>query len=75
MRQRIGGEVGAGTGRRGDAHRHEQREYDLAEIVGFARIGAHDVAQRPLQEQQHNERQRQPLGGADDMADYPIKPL
>ena len=52
LRQRIGGQMGSGPRCRADAHRHIERENNLAEIVRLARIGVHYVAQRPLQEQQ-----------------------
>jgi len=43
----------------GDRDADVQREQPLREIVGLARIGLQQIAQRPLQEQQQRDRQYQ----------------
>ena len=61
-RHGIGGEVRSGAGCGRNAGRDINRKQPLAKIIGFARIEADDRTQRPLQEQQNHDRQRQPFG-------------
>ena len=61
----VRGQMRAGAGSRGNTHRNKKCEQDLAKIIGFARIRAKKVPQRPLQEQQQDQRQRQPLRAVD----------
>src|SRR5262249_34151225 len=48
LRERVGREMDALTGRRGDRGGDEQRKDPLSEIVRLARISLHHVTQRPL---------------------------
>ena len=64
----------AGASCRRHTDRHKQREENLPEIIGFTGISAKKIAQRPLQEQQHDERQRQPLRPCNDSRDELIEP-
>src|SRR5262249_25412331 len=45
----------------------------LTEIVRFARMAAHEVAQGPLEEQQNNDRQDQPLQAAQRRSDDAVQ--
>jgi hypothetical protein len=45
----------AGARRGGHRHRHEQREQHLRQVVRLAGAGLHDLAQRPLREQQQHQ--------------------
>src|SRR6202011_5148178 len=61
------------AGRGGDARGDVERENPLAEVVGLARMTAHEVAQRPLQEQEKHDRQDQPLQAAQERGDAAVE--
>ena len=56
----VSGKMRVGARRGGERHRDIEREQPLAKIIRLARIAAHEIAQRPLQEQQCDDRQQQP---------------
>src|SRR4029077_12835188 len=62
---------GACRGR--DAGRDIDCKKPLPEIVGFPRIEAEHRTQRPLQEQQRDDRQRQPFGSSNQKTDEGIE--
>jgi hypothetical protein len=63
--------AGARRSRHGD--RDDEREQPLAEVVRLAGIGAHEIAQRPLQEQQEHDRDHEPAPERNDRGDRPIQ--
>jgi hypothetical protein len=69
----VDSEMRARPRRRRNADRDEQCKCNLPEIVGFARQVAHEIAQRPLQEEQYDQWQRKPLRRGDEAADQAIE--
>jgi hypothetical protein len=68
MRDRVDREMGALAGGKGHGEADIKREDPLAEIVGFARTPLHEVAQRPLQEQDQRYWQHKPAASLDQPA-------
>ena len=64
--------MGALAGGEGHGQADIEREDALAEVVGLARPPLHEVAQRPLQEQDQRHRQHQPAAGFDQPAERSI---
>src|SRR5262249_51881540 len=67
--------MGACAGRGGDARGDVESEDPLTQIVCFARMAAHEVAQGPLEEQQNNDWQDQPLQAAEDRGDEAVQEI